>query len=122
MNLVDEIPVLCYFLRGQQLLLLLLFREGVMGTPRKLEVPLTVHGYSLRLDTVKADCIPEDRPHWHLMNHGQRIGTISAFGEWLAIKGEITPAIRQEVEEMTSLYSRRIQTDYQHNALMGDEY
>ena len=86
-----------------------------MSTSRELKVPLTVHGFFLKLDTKKCDCIPANRPHWHLYNHGQKVGSISASGEWIEIELSVKTSVRQEVEELTKLYSRRIQDDYYFN-------
>ena len=56
-----------------------------MNQPRTLEVPLTVHGYKLKLDTDRCDCMEWKYPHWHLWNRDRKIGTITAEGVWKEI-------------------------------------
>ncbi len=87
--------------------------------PRTLEVPLTVPGYSLRLDTYRDDCASYKEPHWHLCNRGRKIGSINVDGEWKEISYEIKKSIRDEVEQLTALYADRIRADYRHNCFYG---
>lgn len=92
-----------------------------MRTPRTLEVPLTVHGYLLKLDTSRRDCTGLEEPHWHLFNRNQEIGTITADCVWKNISYEIKKSVRDEVEHFTKLYADRIREDYQYNARMGPD-
>ena len=93
-----------------------------MGTdtkPRTFEVPLTVPGYSLRLDVRRADCDSYKEPHWHLCRDGRKIGSISVFGEWKEITLDVKRSIREEAERLTKLYAERISQDYRHNYFFG---
>lgn len=88
-------------------------------TPRTFEVPLTVPGYSLRLDVHRADCASYKEPHWHLCKEGRKVGSISVFGEWKEITFDIKRSIREEAEQLTKLYAERISQDYRHNYFFG---
>ena len=90
-----------------------------MGTPRTLEVPLTVQGFSLKLDTERCSWTELKDPHWHLWNRGHKIGTITADGTWKEISYDIKRSIREEIEQLTLLYADRIREDYQYNARNG---
>ena len=86
-----------------------------MNQPRTLEVPLTVHGYKLKLDTDRCDCMEWKYPHWHLWNRDRKIGTITAEGVWKEISYDIKKSVRNEVEQLTHLYANRIREDYHYN-------
>ncbi len=87
--------------------------------PRTLEVPLTVPGYSLRLDVHRNDCASYKEPHWHLCNRGRKIGSINVYGDWKEISYDVKTSIRTEAEQLTALYADRIRQDYRHNYFYG---
>lgn len=89
-----------------------------MGNPEILTVKLqTVDSYQLEVDTFKADCNGEP-PHWHLCHRGSQIGQISIYGIWVG-KSNVSPAVRREVEELTTRYRQEIYMAYQQNQIDG---
>ena len=92
-----------------------------MGTPRTLKVNLSSSGYYMELDTRKSDCNFERPPHWHLCQHGRRIGQISAYGDWTTYP-DVSSSIRREAESLTSSYSSTIREYYEHNRQYGADY
>ena len=89
--------------------------------PKTLKVNLSSYGYYMELDTRKSDCNFERMPHWHLCQHGRRIGQISVWGDW-ASTPDVSSAIRKEAEQLTSLYSSEISEYYRYNAEYGSDY
>ncbi len=92
-----------------------------MGTPRTLKVNLSSSGYYMEIDTRKSDCNFERTPHWHLCQHGRRIGQISAYGSW-ASTPDVSSSIRREAESLTSSYSSEIRSIYEYNRENGADY
>ena len=91
-----------------------------MGYPRTLEVSLRESGYHMEVDTRKSDCNRESA-HWHLCQHGRRIGQISAYGDWTS-RPDVSSSIRKEAEDLTSRYHSEIIAAYEHNRQNGSDY
>ncbi len=91
-----------------------------MGYPRTLEVPLRESGFHMEVDTRKSDCNRESA-HWHLCQHGRRIGQISAYGSWTSCP-DVSSSIRKEAEELTDRYSSMIISTYDYNRENGSDY
>ena len=92
-----------------------------MGYPKTLKVYLSSSGYYMELDTRKSDCNFERTPHWHLCQHGRRVGQISAYGSWTTFPS-VSSSIRREAEDLTSSYRSQICEYYAYNAENGADY
>ena len=92
-----------------------------MGNPKTLKVNLSSSGYYMELDTRKSDCNFERTPHWHLCQHGRRIGQINVYGSW-ASSPDVSSSIRREAESLTSSYSSTISEYYAYNRENGSDY
>jgi len=74
----------------------------------------------MEVDTRKSDCNRESA-HWHLCQHGRRIGQISAYGSWTS-RPDVSSSIRKEAEDLTSSYCSQIISTYEYNRSNGSDY
>ena len=89
-----------------------------MAHPRTLKIALETPGYSMEIDTQKADCNREPA-HWHLCYHEDRIGSITPSGIWNEIKPSISTSVLEQAEKLTSAYEEAIYETYIYNKSNG---